>query len=190
MRFLPTPLPGCLVVEMEPRGDERGFFARLFCEREAAAAGIETRIAQINNSLSAKRGTLRGLHWQLPPHAETKIVRCLRGAVCDLAVDLRPDSPTFGQHHWAELSADNRRMMVVPRGCAHGVLSLVDDAEILYTVSAAYQPAAERGLRWDDPQLAIRWPIVPQEVSDKDRRWPDFDPASPDLEALRGLLPA
>lgn len=188
MRFLPTPLPGCFEVTLDYRGDDRGFFARFFCEREAAAAGIDLRLVQINNSLSGMRGTLRGLHWQLPPHAETKIVRCIRGAVCDMAVDLRPDSPTFGQHHAAELTADNRRMMVVPRGCAHGVLSLSDDAEILYAVSAFYTPEAERGIRFDDPRLAIRWPIAPAEVSGKDRQWPDFDPASPDVQALRGLV--
>jgi dTDP-4-dehydrorhamnose 3,5-epimerase len=188
MRFIATALPGCHEIALEPRGDERGFFARHFCTREVAMAGIDARIVQINNSLSAAAGTLRGLHWQLPPHAETKIVRCIRGAVCDVAVDLRPDSPSFGAHHLAELTADNRRMLVVPPGCAHGVLALTDDAEVFYSASAAYTPEAERGVRFDDPRLAIRWPIAVLEVSDKDRRWPDFDPASADLQALRGLL--
>lgn len=187
MKFEPTPLKGAFTIELERRGDDRGFFARAFCEREFADHGLEQRFVQINNSLSAKRGTLRGLHYQLAPAAEVKIMRCIRGAVWDAIIDLRPDSPTFSQWFGTELSAENRRMMYVPRGFAHAALSLVDDTEILYPVSAFYEPAQERGLRWNDPRFAIEWPITPTEISEKDRSWPDFDPTYHGVEKLRGI---
>lgn len=187
MIFHPTPLQGAHTVELEKRGDERGFFARFFCEREFAAAGIETRFPQINNSLTAKKGTLRGLHYQLPPASEAKVVRCLRGSLYDLILDLRPGSPSFGNWFGAVLSADNRLMMVVPRGFAHGYLTLEDDTEALYMSSAFYDPERERGIRFDDPRFAIAWPIVPEEVSQKDRSWPDFDPEYHGVSQLRGL---
>jgi len=188
VRFEPTPLRGAYTVALEKRGDERGFFARLFCEEEFAAAGIAMPIVQINNSLSAKAGTLRGMHYQLPPAAEIKVVRCIRGALFDVIVDLRPDSPTFGQWFGAELSAENRLMMVVPRGFAHGFLTLADDTEAFYLVSAAYAPEQERGLRFDDPRFGVLWPGTPIDVSAKDRAWPDFNPGFHGTELLRGLL--
>lgn len=188
MKFTPTPLAGVFTIDLERRGDERGWFARLFCEREFAAQGLESRYVQINNSASASRGTLRGMHYQLPPSGEVKVVRCLRGSLYDVALDLRPDSPTFGQSFAAELSAENRRMLYVPRGCAHGFLTLADDTEAFYLVSAFYDPQLERGVRFDDPRFAIHWPIEPVVVSDKDRRWPDYDPTYHGGELLKGLL--
>jgi dTDP-4-dehydrorhamnose 3,5-epimerase len=182
-----TPLSGAHLIELERRGDDRGFFARLFCEREFGNAGLETRFVQINNSLSAKKGTLRGLHYQLPPAAEVKVVRCVKGALFDLIADLRPDSPTFGKWYGAELSEDNRLMMYVPRGFAHAILTLTDGVEAFYLVSAFYGPEQERGIRYNDPKFQIEWPIEPVEISPKDRNWPDFDPAYHGLELLRGL---
>ena len=141
--------------------DERGFFARFFCEREFADNGLERSFVQINNSLSTKKGTLRGPHYQLPPCAEVKVVRCVRGALYDAIVDLRPNSPTYRKWFGAELTADNRFMMYVPRGCAHAMLTLSDGAEAIYLVSAFYEPEQERGVRWNDPAIGIKWPIEP-----------------------------
>ena len=186
MKFLPTPLAGAYTIELEKRGDDRGFFARLFCENEFAEAGLVTRFRQVNNSLTAAAGTLRGMHYQLPPAAEVKVVRCIRGALYDVIVDLRPDSPTYLEWFGAELSAENRAMMYVPRGFAHGFITLTDDTEALYFVSAFYAPEQERGVRFDDPRFGIRWPIAPKEMSGKDREWPDYDPAGPIAEALWG----
>jgi dTDP-4-dehydrorhamnose 3,5-epimerase len=177
MKFHKTPLEGAYLIELEKRGDERGFFARFFCEKEFGDAGLETRFVQINNSTSAVRGTIRGLHYQLPPHAEVKVMRTIRGAMYDVIVDLRRNSPTFGKWFGAELSAENRLMVYVPRGFAHGFLSLTDDVEVIYMSSAFYAPGQERGLRFDDPVVGIKWPVAPKEVSEKDCRWPDLDPA-------------
>ena len=187
MKFHPTPLDGAYTIELEKRGDDRGFFARLFCQKEFEAAGLSMSVVQINNSLSAKAGTLRGMHYQLAPAAEIKVVRCVRGALFDAIVDLRPDSPTFGTWFGTELSADNRRMLLVPQGCAHGFLTLTDDTEAFYLVNAFYAPDLERGVRYDDPRFGIDWPSQPVEVSSKDRDWPDFDPAFHGVESLRGL---
>jgi len=187
VKFHPTPLVGAYTIELEKRGDDRGFFARLFCQREFAEAGVPMSIVQINNSLSAKAGTLRGMHYQLPPAAEIKVVRCIRGALFDVIVDLRPDSTTFGKWYGAELTAENRLMMFVPQGFAHGMLTLADDTEAFYLVNAFYGPEQERGIRFDDPRFGISWPQQPAEVSAKDRGWPDFDPAFHGTEALRGL---
>ena len=159
MIFHETPLQGVFLIEPEKRGDERGFFARVFCEDEFAAHGLETRFVQANNSLTAKKGTLRGMHYQLPPAAEVKLVRCIRGGLHDLIVDLRPDSPSFGKWFGADLTAENRMMMYVPRGFAHGFVTLTEDAEALYLVSAPYAPQQERGLRFDDPWFAAEWPV-------------------------------
>lgn len=186
MKFLPTPLNGAYTIELEKRGDDRGFFARFFCEKEFAQAGLETHFVQINNSLSGKKGTLRGMHYQLPPAAEVKVVRCLRGALYDVIVDLRAGSPSFGKWFGAELSAENRTMMYVPRGFAHGFVTLTDDVEALYLVSAFYAPEAERGARWNDPAIGIEWPVEPAELSDKDRKWPDLDPQFHGFELMRG----
>lgn len=177
MIFTETPLPGAFVIDLERRGDDRGFFARAFCEREFAAHGLATRFVQMNDSLSAQKGTLRGMHYQLAPRAETKVVRCVRGALYDVILDLRRDSPTFGRSFGAELTAENRRMMYVPKGFAHGLITLTDDVEAMYLVDEFYAPEQERGIRWDDPRFAIAWPIAPVVISDKDRAHRDFDPA-------------
>jgi dTDP-4-dehydrorhamnose 3,5-epimerase len=175
MIFHDTPLAGAYVIELEKRGDERGFFARAYCEREFAAKGLSTRFVQVNNSLSAQKGTLRGMHYQLAPKAETKLVRCIRGALFDVILDIRAGSPTFGKSFGAELSAENRRMMYVPKGFAHGFVTLSDDAEAFYFVDEFYAPEQERGLRWNDPRFSISWPIAPVVLSDKDRNHRDFD---------------
>jgi dTDP-4-dehydrorhamnose 3,5-epimerase len=177
MRFLPTPLAGAFVIEPEKREDERGFFARVFCEREFAAAGLDTRFVQVNNSLSRDVGTLRGMHYQLGEAAEAKLVRCLRGALWDAILDLRPGSAAFGQSFGAELTAENRRMMYVPRGFAHGFLTLKPDTEAFYFVSAFYAPDRERGVRWNDPRFSIAWPAQPRVISQKDAQQRDFEPA-------------
>lgn len=177
MIFSETPLRGAWVIDLEKRGDERGFFARSFCEREFAEHGLATRFVQMNDSLSARKGTLRGMHYQLPPGAETKVVRCVRGALHDVILDLREGSPTFGKSFGADLTAENRRMMYVPKGFAHGFVTLADDTEALYLVDAFYAPDRERGIRFDDPRFAIPWPIAPTVVSDKDRAHRTFDPA-------------
>lgn len=175
MKFISTPLHGAYLIELEKRGDERGFFARAFCRNEFRQQGLPDAFVQVNNSLSAERGTLRGLHYQLPPKAETKLVRCIRGSLWDVILDLRPESPTFGSWFGAELSAENRRMMLVPKGFAHGFVTLSDDTEAFYFVDEFYAPDLERGIRWNDPRFAVDWPVAPAVISDKDRLHPDFD---------------
>ena len=187
MKFHKTPLEGAYTIELEKRGDDRGFFARFFCEEEFGAAGLETRFPQINTSLSATKGTLRGMHYQLPPSAEVKVVRAVNGALWDAIVDLRAGSPTYGKWFGAELNDENRLMMYVPRGFGHGFVTLTDSVEAFYLVSAFYAPEAERGLRWNDPAIAIEWPIEPREISDKDRNWPNLDPSFHGVEAMRGV---
>jgi dTDP-4-dehydrorhamnose 3,5-epimerase len=177
MKFELTPINGVVLVHLERRGDERGFFARTFCANEFQEAGLAPEVVQANSSWSARRGTLRGMHYQLAPYAEAKTIRCIRGAIFDVALDLRPDSPTFGRWYGVRLDAENRDMLHVPRGCAHGLLTLEDDTEVLYLVDNFYAPTHERGVRFDDPRFGIEWPLAPQEMSDKDRSWPDFDPA-------------
>lgn len=187
MKFHPTPLKDAFTIELEKRGDDRGFFARFFCQNEFGGAGLATQFVQVNNSLSGRKGTLRGLHYQLAPAAEVKVVRCIRGALFDAIIDIRPDSPTFGKWFGAELTAENRLMMYVPRGFAHAILTLTDDTEALYLVSEFYSPENERGVRWNDPRFAIAWPIEPSEISPKDAKWPDFDPEFHGIERLRGI---
>jgi len=177
MIFTETPLKGAFLIDLEKRGDERGFFARAFCAKEFAAHGLATHFVQVNNSLSATKGTLRGMHYQLAPKAETKLVRCIRGALFDVILDLRRGSPTFGRSFGAELTADNRRMMYVPKGFAHGFITLSDATEAFYLVDEFYAPEFERGVRWNDPKFNIQWPIQPVVISDKDRAHRDFDPA-------------
>jgi dTDP-4-dehydrorhamnose 3,5-epimerase len=175
MIFKKTTIMGAYVVGIEPRGDERGFFARGFCRKEFEAHGLNPNIAQANIGVSRQRGTLRGLHYQVPPHAEAKLVRCTAGAVFDVIVDLRPASASYRKWLGVELAADTRTMLYVPEGCAHGYLTLADDTEIFYLVSQFYSAGAERGLRWNDPAFGIEWPITQALViSDKDRRWPDW----------------
>lgn len=174
MKFIPTPLSGAYLIDLERRGDHRGFFARVFCADEFESHGLTHRFVQVNDSLSAEKGTLRGMHYQLAPKAETKVVRCIRGAMWDCIVDLRPGSPTFKQWFGAELSAENRRMMYVPKGFAHGFLTLAPDTEALYLVDEFYSPQCERGVRWDDPQIGIEWPARPEVLSERDAAHPDF----------------
>lgn len=182
MKFQSLPLAGAFVVTPEPREDERGFFARIFCSREFIAAGVEGSVVQCNNSLSRDRGTTRGLHFQIGPHQETKLLRVVKGRVANVIVDLNPGSPTFLKHTVIDLDATSRRMTYVPRGFANGIQTQEDDTELIYFVSKAYEPSAERGIRWDDPRLSITWPIAPTVISEKDRRWPDFDPATHRLD--------
>ena len=177
MIFNETPLEGSYTIELEKKGDDRGFFARAFCVNEFGKHGLATNFVQVNNSLSAIAGTLRGMHYQLSPKAETKVVRCIKGSLWDAIVDLRNDSPTFGQWFGAELSAENRRMMYVPKGFAHGFITLQPDTEAFYFVDEFYGPDRERGLRWNDPKFGITWPAEPTVISDKDKNQKLFDPA-------------
>lgn len=179
MKFSETSIEGAYEVDPERRVDHRGFFARIFCERTFVEAGLESRFVQINNSTSVRRGTLRGLHYQEQPHAEAKLMRVVRGAIFDVIVDVRSGSPSFGKWFGAQLDDFSRRMMYVPPGCAHGFLSLTEDVEVIYMSSAYYAPAAERGVRFDDPSIGIVWPIRPVDVSDKDRAWPNLVLAQP-----------
>ena len=162
-------------MELETLQDNRGFFARSFCAREFEALGLESMVAQCNISFNEKAGTLRGLHFQAPPHEEAKLIRCTRGAIYDVAVDIRPDSATYLKWHAIELTPDNRRMLFVPRGFAHGLQSLLDNTEVSYLMSEFYHPESARGLRWNDPALAISWPLDNAIISDKDRTYPMLD---------------
>jgi len=177
MIFNETPTAGAYVIELEKREDERGFFARAFCDNEFSAHGLATGLVQVNNSLSRSKGTVRGMHYQLAPKAETKLVRCIRGALFDIILDLRQESPTFGKTFGTELSSDNRKAMYVPKGFAHGFVTLEDDTEALYFVDEFYAPAHERCIRWNDPRFNIAWPAPMAVISDKDRNQKDFDPA-------------
>jgi len=174
MIFTETAVPGAVVIEPERSADERGFFARSFCAREFAAHGLDARVAQCNISFNRAKGTLRGLHFQRPPHAEAKLVRCTTGRVYDVIVDLRPDSPAFCRHFAIELSARNRIMLYVPAGVAHGFQTLEDESEVFYQMSAPYERDAAAGVRWDDAAFAIAWPLAVSVVSARDRSYPDF----------------
>jgi dTDP-4-dehydrorhamnose 3,5-epimerase len=185
MNFAELSLPGAYVIDLEPIGDERGFFARMLCQEEFGKHGLDMKIVQANVSYSAERGTLRGLHYQIPPHGENKLIRCVRGAVFDVMVDLRPDSPTYLAWEGVELSAQNRRMAYVPEGFAHGFLTLTDDCEVLYPVTAAYAPSAERGLRYDDPSIDIEWPATVRVVSKKDQSWPLLSTTTSSMALIR-----
>ncbi|MFN3075595.1 MAG: dTDP-4-dehydrorhamnose 3,5-epimerase [Alphaproteobacteria bacterium] len=177
MIFHPTAIAGAFVIEQERREDDRGFFARAFCAREFADHGLDPVVVNVNNSLSAHRGTMRGIHYQLPPKSEAKTIRVLRGSMVDAVVDLRPDSPTFGRYVMVTLTAEDRRMVHIPKGCANGFMTLEDNTEVMYFVSEYYSPAYERGIRWNDPFFAIPWPLQPTNITDKDSGHPDFDPA-------------
>jgi len=177
MRFESTPLSGVFVIHLDKRGDERGFFARVFCKEEFAKQGLVTGFVQVKNSRSAEVGTLRGMHYQLGEHAETKVVRCIGGVLYDQVLDIRPESETFGESFGLELSAENRTMLYVPKGFAHGFLTLSEGAEILYFVDAFYSPEFERGIRWNDPRFGLEWPMEPKVVSERDQGHPDFDEA-------------
>ena len=179
MIFHDTELKDARLIELKPFGDERGRFARTFSRAEFAEAGMAADYVQQNMSVSVHKGTVRGMHFQRPPHAEAKLVRCLRGAILDVIVDLRRGSPTFLRHQGFELGAGDDRQLYVPPGFAHGFQTLVDDVEVSYLVSAAYAPAAEGGLRHDDPLLAIAWPLATTTLSAKDAGWPLLDPEAP-----------
>jgi dTDP-4-dehydrorhamnose 3,5-epimerase len=169
-----TEIADAFTVELERRTDARGFFARGWCSREFGDSGLADRIVQMNISFNRSRYTLRGFHYQAAPHQEDKLLRCVRGAVHDVLIDLRPDSPTYMRHMAVELSAASYRMLFVPKGCANAFLTLSDETEVTYLVSEFYTPAAERGVRWDDPAFGIKWPVKPVVISEKDRSWPDF----------------
>jgi dTDP-4-dehydrorhamnose 3,5-epimerase len=179
VRFRETEVAGVFVVDPERHEDERGYFARTFAIDEFAARGLDTRVDQCSTSFNARAGTLRGLHYQAAPHGEAKLVRCTRGAIFDVAVDLRAGSPTYLRWSAAELSADNGRALFVPEGCAHGFQTLLDDSEVSYQISTPFVPDAGRGVRWDDPAFAIAWPPAPphgRTMSRRDAEYPDFAP--------------
>ncbi len=174
MLFNPTVLLGVFEIEVEPICDERGFFARAWCRREFDAHGLTSTLVQCSVSFNVQKGTLRGMHYQAQPDAEVKLVRCTRGAIYDVVLDLRQDSPTFTQWLALRLTADRRNMVYVPKGCAHGFLTLTNDAEVFYQMSEFYNPASARGVRWDDPAFQIAWPETIAVISDRDRTYPDF----------------
>jgi dTDP-4-dehydrorhamnose 3,5-epimerase len=174
MRFSKTSLAGAWLIELEPVRDERGFFARTFCTQEYDEHGLATQFVQHSVSHSAKKGTLRGMHFQRDPHAEVKVVSCLKGKIWDVIIDLRPMSPTYCRWEGFELTAENHRQLYVPKGFAHGAQSLSDDVEVGYLISTAYVPGASAGIRYDDPAFKIDWPLRPTTISIKDQTWPDF----------------
>jgi dTDP-4-dehydrorhamnose 3,5-epimerase len=173
--FVPTPVEGAFVIEPEKRVDERGYFARTWCAREFALHGLDVAFVQSNVSFNAHRGTLRGMHYDEPPRAEVKLVRCTRGALFDVAIDLRRHSPTYKRHVAVTLTPDAANMLYVPGGCAHGFITLADATEVSYLMAPAYEPRPTRGVRWDDPAFAIPWPIPVAVISERDATYPDFD---------------
>lgn len=179
MEFLPTGLDGCSLIRMKPVGDARGFFVRTFCAREFEEAGLNPFLAQASYSFNARKGTLRGLHFQAHPAMEDKLVRCVRGAILDVMVDIRPGSPTFGKHFACELSQDNHLQLYSGRGFAHGFQALTDDCMVAYQIAQFYEADKSAGIRWNDPQIAIEWPLAPADQSPRDLQLPflaDVDP--------------
>ncbi len=174
MKFTQTKLLGAYIIDLEKREDNRGFFARTFCAKEMADHDLEAKVVQTNMSRTIKKGTIRGMHFQKYPHQETKLVRCTRGSIYDVIIDIRPDSPTYKQWFGVELSADNHTMLFVPRDFAHGFITLEDDCEVVYEVSEFYNPGSEGGIRYNDHSINIEWPIPVTDVSDKDAKLPDF----------------
>ena len=176
MRFTETDIAGAYLVELEPFSDERGTFARIWCEDELRARGLTAHLSQCSISRNRRAGTLRGMHFQRPPHEEAKLVRCTRGAIYDVALDLRPSSPTERRWVAAELTAENGSALFIPEGCAHGFQTLVDDSDVLYLISRPYVPDAAGGVRWDDPAFGIEWPhAIGRTLSERDRQWPDYE---------------
>lgn len=188
MIFVETELKGAFIIDLERREDERGFFARAFCQKEFEAHGLKPMIAQANVASNRKKGTLRGMHFQHPPSAETKLVRCTRGAILDIIVDLRPESATYLRHIAVELNEDNQRALYVPERFAHGYQALRDHTETSYQVGEFYTPGSEGGLRHDDPRLGLSWPLPVTVVSDKDRAWELLEHIEPDLKRRMGSL--
>lgn len=174
MIFTKTVLNDAMIVDIERKEDDRGFFARSWCRKEFEAHGLNPNLAQCNISFNPKKGTLRGMHLQVKPFEEAKLVRCTRGSLSDVIVDLRPDSPTYKKHLSAVLTSENRRMLYVPEGFAHGFLTLEDATEVSYQISEFYRPESQLGFRWDDPAFAIAWPAEVRLISDRDRSYPDF----------------
>ena len=175
MKFTETKLKGAFVVEIEKLTDDRGFLARSWCEKEFEAQGLTARVVQANVSFNRKKATLRGMHYQIDPYQESKLIRCTRGAIYDVIIDLRPASPTYKQWTGVELTADNYRLFFVPEDFAHGFITLMDNTEITYQVSQFYTPGSEKGIRFNDPTFNIQWPLEVSVISDKDRTWPDFE---------------
>jgi dTDP-4-dehydrorhamnose 3,5-epimerase len=179
MRFTETEIAGVVLIDLEPFVDERGLFARIWSEDELVDRGLTPRLSQCSISRNTREGTLRGMHFQHSPHEEAKLVRCTRGAIYDVALDLRPGSATVGRSFATELSAANGTSLFIPEGCAHGFQTLADDSEVLYMISAPYAPDAADGVRWDDPAFAIEWPACRERtISERDRGWPDYDVSS------------
>jgi dTDP-4-dehydrorhamnose 3,5-epimerase len=174
MIFKETKLKGAYIITIDPIEDERGFFARSFCVKEFEKYGLNPSITQCNISYNGKKGTLRGMHYQVPPHEEAKLVRCTMGAIYDVIIDLRPDSPTFKQWVATELLANNRRMLYIPEGVAHGFQTLEDHTEVFYQMSEFYYPECAKGVRWNDPTFGIFWPVDAQMISIGDQQYPDF----------------
>lgn len=178
MKFTPASLPGAWLIEPEPREDERGWFARSWCAREFAEHGLDSSLAQCNISFNRSRGTLRGMHFQKPPHTEAKLVRCTAGAIFDVIIDLRQESPAYLQWAGYELSSSNHYMLYIPAGLAHGFQILTDEAEVFYQMSEFYYPGSGSGVRWNDPAFGIEWPLPVDQISDQDRNWPDYSEMS------------
>lgn len=174
MIFTPTRIPGAVSIDLEKHLDHRGFFARVWSSQDFERQGLSRGFVQANMAFNHRKGTLRGLHYQVAPHQEAKLVRCTRGAVFDVVVDLRPDSPAYCEWAGVELSSENNRMLYIPEGCAHAYQTLSDDAEVFYLVSAFYSPEAERGARYDDDSFGIDWPLNVSVISEKDRNWPPY----------------
>jgi len=175
MTFRETDLPGVCEIQIEPKLDERGFFARSWCQNEFESNGLDARLAQCSISFNARNGTLRGMHCQAEPYQETKLVRCTRGAIYDVVIDLRPHSRTFKRWTGVFLTAASRNMVYVPHGCGHGFLTLEDETEVFYQISEFYHAESSRGVRWNDPAFQVVWPAEVQVISDRDRTYPDFE---------------
>jgi dTDP-4-dehydrorhamnose 3,5-epimerase len=177
MTFASTSIVGAFLLRPERHQDDRGFFARTYCVRELADHGLETRVVQRSVSHNLRRGTLRGMHLQVSPHEETKIVSCVRGAIYDVIVDLRPDSSSFRRWHAVALTADEGQLLYIPRGCAHGFITLIDDVVVDYQISEFHHPEAARGFRYDDPAFGISWPMAPVVISERDQAFPPYGAA-------------
>ncbi len=175
MIFQDTKLRGVREVNLEPTPDERGFFARTWCKKEFEESGLNSRLVQCSVSFNTRKGTLRGMHFQVSPHAEAKLVRCIKGAIYDVVIDLRPESRTYREWIAVLLTADKRNMVYIPEGCAHGFLTLADESEVFYQMSEFYSPDSARGVRWDDPAFQIIWPDAVEVISERDRTYPDFE---------------
>jgi dTDP-4-dehydrorhamnose 3,5-epimerase len=174
MIFIETKLKGAYIIKIEKIEDQRGFFARTWCQKEFEAHGLVAHVAQGNLSFNQKKGTLRGMHYQIAPCEETKLVQCLRGAIYDVIIDLRPNSPTYKQWIGAEITAENHKMLYIPKGFAHGFITLADETEVSYLISEFYAPEYARGVRYNDPTFGVEWPIEVRVISDKDKHWADY----------------